>query len=174
MTAAEFSDLNFYRNVFREMLRIGNPTRIGNDSPSYARILISELLQFSKDEVWIYCDSLKNDVWGSPVVTQELDNAIARGVKFNVIAQKGVDNNSIAADRFKRANVAIHKSTKELDQNFMVVDSKAYRLETNTNDRKGYASAYSPENASKLIQAFNNLDENASKDSEKSKGEAPK
>lgn len=164
MNSSEFSDLNFYRRVFREMLRIGNPSRIGNDSPAFARILISELLRFSKEEVWIYCDGLKDDVWGNPVVVQELDDAIARGVKFNVIVQKELAKDSVAAVRFGRANVTLYKSTRVLDQNFMVVDGKAYRFETNTNDRKGYASAYSPENALKLIQVFNSLrDDNVGK-----------
>lgn len=157
MATNEYSALTCYRNVFREMLRIRNPTRVENDSPDYARILISELLRSAQSEVWIYCDGLKPDVWDDSDVMRELDAAINRRVRFHVIVQDTPSADGTAAQRLRAANVPLQGTRQKIGQNFMVVDSRAYRFETDTAQRRGYASAYSPNNAAQLVQAFNDL-----------------
>ena len=165
--AEESGDMLMYRAVFRRMLETNSTRIIQNDSTSHAIILIEELLNTAKQTVYIYCSKLDEKVWSNPRVLNALVRALDRCVKFNVMTQEEVSNSNLAqkalSERGCPASVAKSSFAKE---NFIVVDERAFRLEVDTGDRKGFACANSPVNATTLIEIFKKMKEDEPREKE--------
>ena len=152
-----YNEMDVYRDIWRVRLATGNPSPLYNDSVNHARTLITELLRFAKREVWIYCSNLGEDVWGQDDVYESLGQAIANGVRINVLVQNqpGKDNKALA--RLDAANIIVRITSSEFKPNFIVVDGKAFRFEEDPSIRKGVACANDQQMADALISKFNAL-----------------
>lgn len=172
--------LAIYREMFRFMLSNGIARLMHNDSPDHACVLIEELLHSAKDSVLIFCRNLGADVWGTPGVIAALGEALGtNGVNVRVLLQDdpcgGKDNRALALLRAHGVEVRkTHNSV--VTANFMVVDGKAYRLEKDVANRRGYACANDAEGAKNLAAAFENLanDSELVADQNASQAEQPK
>ncbi len=161
MTNETTESLGIYREMFRFMLSAGLDRFIHNDSKDHACVLIEELFRFAKESVFVFCHNLGRDVWDNPAILSALGEVLDRKkVKVQVLLQDtpegGVDNRAFALLHAHSIDVRKTHNT-EVKANFIVVDHKAYRFEKNDQGRKGYACSNNPDNAGKLIDAFNIL-----------------
>lgn len=153
--------LAIYRDMFRFMLSEGITRLIHNDSTDHACVLIEELLHFAKGSIQIFCRNLGADVWGDPAVLSALGEALGRkNMNVRVVLQEPPEN--VEANRalaLLRAHGVDVRQTHNTDvtANFIVVDGKAYRLEKDVENRRGYACANDAEGAGKLSSAFDDL-----------------
>ena len=157
MANTNFTIPGLYRDMFRFMLKSGSTKRMCNDSKDHARILIEELLRSAKSDVLIFCRHLGNDVWDDANVLFALREALARGVKFSVLLQVdpdgGNDNRALAI--LKSHSIVVKKTNDDsVQNNFVVVDGKSYRLEEDVNARSGCACANDPTEAERLKTEF--------------------
>ena len=160
MANTNFTLPGLYRDLFRFMLKSGSTKRMCNDSKDHARILIDELLRSAKSDVLIFCRHLGHDVWDDANVLFALRDALARGVKFSVLLQIDPENGNCnrAFAILKSHNVDVKKTNDEtVQKNFIVVDGKAYRLETNVEERRGCACANDSSEAEKLMAEFDTM-----------------
>lgn len=155
----ETFDLRMYRAVFQRMLQVRSPRIIQNDSTSHALVLIEELLNAATGTVYVYCMKLDEKVWGNVRVLAALTSALNRGVKFNVLTREKVSNENPAYKVLteKQASVSVAESSPAAE-NFIVVDERAFRLELDTGDRKGFACANSSLNAMALIDIYRKME----------------
>lgn len=151
--------MDVYRGLWRVRLATGNPSPLYNDSVNHARTLITELLRFAKREVWIYCSNLGKDVWEQTDVYEALGQAIANGVKINVLVQKQPDEGNKALARLDAANIIVRITSSDFKPNFIVADGKAFRFEEDPSVRKGVACANDQQMADALISKFHALRE---------------
>ena len=161
MADEKTQSLGIYREMFRLMLSEGIVKLIHNDSTDHACVLIEELLHFAKENVLIFCRNLGSDVWATPAILSALDEALSRnGMRMRVLLQEppagGGANRALALLRRHGVDVRQTHNT-DVTANFIVIDSKAYRLEKDVANRRGYACANDPQNAAKLVEAFDAL-----------------
>ena len=161
MENATAVSLDIYREIFRYMLSKGVSRLRHNDSKDHACVLIEELLHYAESEILIFCRNLGPDVWGTPTVISALGDALGRKVKVKVLLQEdpegGDGNRALALLRANGVEVRRTHNT-EVKANFIVIDNKAYRLEKDVENRRGYACANDAENASGLASAFADLE----------------
>ena len=154
----ESFDMLMYRTVFQRMLATGSPRIIQNDSTSHALILIEELLKSASRTVYVYCMKLDEKVWGSPGVLSALNEALSKGVQFYVMTREDVAEGNLAYKALQSRGCSVLKAkSPSAEENFVVVDERAFRLEVDTGDRKGFACANSPVNATTLIEIFKKM-----------------
>ena len=153
--------LNLYRQIFLQMLSAGDKRLIQNDSKSYACVLIAELLKSATREALIFCNCLSLDMWCNADVLDGLKHAISSGVKIDVLLRSEPEsrerNSAYNLLREKSNGIVSITSNKIVEENFVVIDSIAYRLEYDTQCHKGFACANDCENALILVHAFDNL-----------------
>ena len=153
------SAMEFYRGFIRGMLEKGKPSVVFNDSPEYARVLISELLRHAERKVLIYCRRFGEDVWGDEEVLSALLGAIGRGVCIEAVLQERPEKNnralSILTTYGKRVFIV---DTVSVEENFLIIDDAAYRVETDINARKGYASKH---DVKVLCEVFESIRKNS-------------
>lgn len=158
---ADYTAMDAYRDIFRWRLRTGNANLMFNDSPTHATVLIAELLQCAQNDVWIFCRELGEDVWCTESVLAALDVAILNKVSFHVLVQKAPSETNRALVKLTNAKIEVKMSRCNSKANFVVADGRAYRFEEDSSVRKGFACANDATNATKLVEAFNNLSKNA-------------
>ena len=159
----EAPELQMYRNTFRLMLAMNSNRVLQNDSISHAVVLIEELIRHAQKEVYVYCTRLADGVWGTSAILSGVREAVGRGVVFHVLTRLEPDEHSLAKREFENLGICIDRgNNEEVKENFIVVDGKAFRFESDPDGRKGVACANSPINAQLLINMFHRLNSNPS------------
>ena len=157
----DYNNMDVYRDLWRVRLATGSAGLLHNSSVEHACALIAGLLNFACKEVWIYCLHLGADVWEKDDVMDALKQAIAKGVRINVVVQHRHSDGNRALACLYAANVVVRQTGVAFKPNFVVVDGKAFRFEEDPEKRQGVACANDPQTATALIEAFNSLRENS-------------
>lgn len=150
--------LALYRLMFKRIIAESLPTRVNNNSPDHAAVLIDELIRSAKDSVVIYCRAMTADVWGRPNVVSAILRAMNARVRFRIVTQqKPEDTESFRLlDQYERAEFRLY-AQEGLNMNFVLVDGKRFRVEPDSNERHGYAYANNPEEAACREQEFEDI-----------------
>ena len=151
-------ELEIYRLLFRYFLAHDVPKRVSNNSPSHAIVLISELIRSAKQTVDVFCRCLSDAVWGQDCIVREIVKAgQERHVRFRVVTQEKIDKKK-AFEALSLVDSEIKELTDpRIKSNFMIVDGKSFRFESDCLNRKGFAYAKNDEMAQDLCEAFSEI-----------------
>ena len=150
--------LDIYRLLVRSVIKTNGIQRISNDSTSHAVVLTEELIRSANASVDIYCHRLSSDVWGTVAVKSAVESARQKiGMNFRVVVQeKSPADIDASAFCFMKDSIRSY-STECLRANFMIVDKKAFRVEPDYSERKGFAYVNNCDMSGLLVNAFDSI-----------------
>ena len=159
-----FDDLAEYRaRVIAARLSRSGDT-IYNSSHRHAAVLIEQLFLDAENDVRIICRQLCGRSFGSPLAIAAAERFLERGgTSLNVIVdapEVDADGRNAFLDRFEgRAGVSISKGGVMVPFDFMVVDQRAFRFESDAKTSVARANFNNPGFAKQLVDAFDVLTE---------------
>lgn len=168
-----------YKEYVRLLSRNNDSKEFFNSDGKHAIIVFGELFNIAKDYVYIFAGCLTSPVANSPEYIQSLSGFIERGGIVRILLNKFDSKNIIYSDVIRRLlyykiigkNVDIRTTLlkphysedpdkKEL--HFTVVDDKAYRIETNVDERSATCNFNNATTAKDLRKIFDMIYVNSS------------
>lgn len=154
----------FKKNV-QKMIREHSSEECSNKSTAHAIDVISSYLEAvgKKEDVYIFANQLKGDVYGHPDIIKATRSALKRGVVFHIAIQKHQVDAGGLLFYYTVINKEYPNNTCEVDkgrnfsENFMVAGNGMYRIEYEKNERKARFSANRPDIVKRLTAVFNSL-----------------
>ena len=154
---------NFYRESLERLFEQNSTAEITNSSAAHAAIVYEEFFRHSQDYVHIFCECLKKDVFDNDKVLTEAKNAIDRGVEVKCLVQ-GSPEASEFKKLFDSGNPKKNPKTvikTEIEGNkpfnFIVMDNKAIRFESEKDKISARVYVNNPEIAKILEKCFKKL-----------------
>lgn len=143
MTTIANMKLIDYETIVQNMSKENSSELVDNDTVEHAKILVSELVNSSKESIKLYTNSFCENFYLNEKVLKSFEEAANRNVKFYIIAETNVENNT-AINKYKELfnsdSLVIKDSVsepltmenlgKEITlNNFMIIDDKGIRYE---------------------------------------------
>jgi len=159
---------NSYEDHVKTMFDLDSDAIFSNGMTDHARIIIVEFLLRAKDSVVIFCHDLLAEVYDHKHMTAALMTALKNGVDVCIITQR-TPNAQVFMSAAEKYNAdpslsgmlklfqSKEEGIEQIEQNFAVMDRKAYRFEPNKVEHKAEASANQPEVANQLIKNFEQI-----------------
>lgn len=163
------SEIDTYRECVEHLMSSGSCKPVSNGLPQHAAVLFETFFKHARESVKIFCHHLDSEVFESPRVIEAAADALKRGVAVDIIVQEAPQS----PEFLKRLSILDAKESirmellsegskysqmiADLPQNFAVMDSRAYRLERDSNVMKATASMNAPQLARRLRTLFNLL-----------------
>lgn len=157
-----------YEDHVRTLFDLNSDVIFSNGMQDHARVILVEFFKRAEESVVIFCKDLLADVYNHKHITAALRDALRRGVEVKIAVQEDpqadifinaarqYNENPALAGRVEVKKVTGDK-LKQVEQNFAVMDSKAYRFESNKNEHKAEASANRPKIAKVLLTNFEKI-----------------
>lgn len=142
-----------YQRTVAGLFDAGSDAIIDNGGEGHAKVWYRELFRNAANEVLIFCKKLGKEAFGDSDIAREIENAQERGVKISILTQEPyekIDEKKLA----QSLGAKFSSAWKHEDFNFCVVDKRAFRFETDTENFKAYASACQPTIAGRLKNLF--------------------
>lgn len=147
-------EMEIYRSLVRHLVQEGSSRLIENDSVCHARVIIAELIFSAKVSIDIFCNRLAPEVWADPTIVEAVKKAILSGVSIRLITSHApVDSSLLRLLEQSKVTRVIFPEGESLP-NFIVVDSKAYRVEVDEERKQGVACANGGDEARRLAEVF--------------------
>ena len=169
-----------YYRVVEECALTGRNFPISNGMPEHAVYLMTLMLRHAKKNIRLLTEELPNEVGGadsektSMYADSSLINAAEKFLKnaeakLDILLQTGIDLKSrtlikVLKEKKERQEILgtinIHLAKGKaisLENHFMVMDSTAYRVETDHGHTKAVANFGDHETAKKLVDFFDNV-----------------
>ena len=161
----ELVELSMYRNAIRLLLESRSPRIIQNDTVSFAKIIVEEFIRSANEAVYIYSTRLDEAAWGAPGVLAAIGVEKEKGVEFHVLTREPLADDTLHSQKLREIfpRMSSVERANQVDDDFLVVDGVAFRLEPGGVYKQGVACAYSPVNAQALISVFLKLQGDSSK-----------
>ncbi len=167
---------NAYRYMIKLLIEIGSQTRIDNDGPDHARIILEEMFRAAKRTAYVFCGCVSAAVWGGEDMAKIVTEAIDRGVDVKFIVQRPDDLELRAQavyDVVGNAGRILHSEAfANLKPHFSVFDEKMYRIEKSDANKTARACANDTDTSKRLHDYALRMIEFAGQ--EKSRAEDPK
>lgn len=141
--------MSLYRRDVREIIEKDMTEAFLNDSTEHAKVLIEEFIRSAKESVYIACNNFSKDVYDDEDICNAIDWALLRGVKFHVGTLCGCDD-SECCKLFEERKIDVKKLTGNKEINFIVIDGKRLRYETDVKTRSALCYGNNPEQSAKL------------------------
>ena len=148
------STLELYRKKVRLMIENNSPDIIGNQSKEHAIIILQEFISHAKENVYIACTRLSKSIYGNPTLFGIIEDAIHRGVVFNVSIKGDVAECQHCVNLFSDNGIKIKKSNPSM-LDFCVIDGKRFRMEKDQSTKEARVCAYNPSLARQMVALFN-------------------
>jgi hypothetical protein len=155
-----------YEELVRGLFDSGSDEIVSNGKPEHAIVIFKLFLERAKSRVLIFCRDLNDAVFGDDRLLALAKDAVSRGVSIQVIAQ----NKDVRPSRFldwvveqsKASNQVLYGNCSEgqfgsFPANFAVMDSRAFRFESDRNKIAALASMNKPETANHLAGIFEGI-----------------
>lgn len=163
ITPAEI--LGDYEAHVEKMFDRDMPTIISNKDTAHAAVLVSTLFRRAKKTVDVFCRNLQSKFYDSPAILREVVSAADRGVKIRIVSQSKPEADCLLKElrdvqRCKNVEVRICAKSHWLagaPVNFIVMDDKAFRLETDRENHVAWACANDPTTAGLIRTQFERL-----------------
>ena len=155
-----------YRELVKKLFAEKLNDTIANGTPQHAAVLYEAMFSNAQKNIRIFCNDLSVDVFGKDEVVTAAQDALNRGVKFEIAylnLPKLSDFIKLITKENYNEKVEIYKATREIKDldgksiNFAVMDSCGFRFENNKEECKAFASANRPDIAEPLIKLFDNM-----------------
>ena len=159
-----------YEQIVRQMEALDSDELISNGQPGHAAVLYQVFFERAKQQMQIFCKNLAEAVFDSPTLAKALNEAVNRGVSVWVITQETPSaTNAFYKELQKLAKekpdrvvwkdlASITKPEirryRDQQQNFCVVDAKAYRFDADTSKCQAVASMNQPKIGEMLSMYF--------------------
>jgi hypothetical protein len=151
-----------YRKFVERLAASESAEMFSNGQAAHAAVIFEMFFKNAQQGVNILCRNLKADVFGLDVVINAVKNALWRKVPVRILVQEAPEaSNFLAlAKQWKGAGKEIEIRSAEgtilaeADQNFAVMDRKAFRFEPNRDAQIAYASMNQSRNATVLDNVF--------------------
>ena len=137
-----------------------------NKGANHARIVVSAILNSSKNIVYMYSGSLSSDVTDDEDFLKTLDDFLDKEITFKLLLDD-IPKESEQSEALKKvldastnAHVIVKKISKEAKkflkdtEHFIVADQKAYRYETDAKEYKALCNFNDEELSKQLIELF--------------------
>ena len=150
------NQLQAYRNVFRTMIRENDTNIIDNISSDHAVVIIQELIRSAEKHVSIICQKLSSYVYGNDETLRVIEDAISRGVRFDVIIKERCPESEKCASLI--GDVKTLGALSKIDiPDFCVVDSSRFRFETDSKKRTAKVCAFNRDLGLKMQETFDSI-----------------
>ena len=155
-------ELEVYKKAIANLFDSGSDLPVSNSKPDHAVALYELFFDRAREEVIIFCNKLKKEVFNNEAVTKSLECALDRGIKIRVLLQ--CDSAQVECTRL--SNFQTHDnflpkyaSTEDANSrlNFCVVDKKAFRYESDKNTFEAVAVMNNPKVSEKLYKSFEEM-----------------
>jgi len=159
-------ELDNYRQTVERLAELDSSEVFSNGRPEHAAIIFSTFLKHAKDRVVIFCQNLSREVFDDPCVLSNLESALDRKVKVEILTQESpAATNFLAKEKsWKEQGLPISLKTAakgspvaEVNANFAVADGKAYRFEPKRVKVEAFACMNNPEAAADLVNLFGKM-----------------
>ena len=152
------NQLQAYRNVFRTMIRENDTNIIDNISSDHAVVIIQELIRSAEKRVSIICQKLSSYVYGNDETLRVIEDAIKRGVRFDVIIKERCPESEKCASLIGNVKTLRDRDLSKIDiPDFCVVDSRRFRFETDSKKRTAKVCANNEMLGRKMQEAFDSI-----------------
>lgn len=152
------NDLNAYRDAVLRMIEIDGDQPISNGMPEHAAILYECFFAKAQKEVKIFCENLKNSVFGKSEVVENARLAMRRGVEFKILTRKQPEDGPFfVLAHSVVGTLRLLGERVPANSNFAVVDGKRYRFEPDPTVYRAVACMNAPEISKKLSEFFDLL-----------------
>ncbi len=157
----DLNDLPGYKKALENLYLTETNFYFPNDSEDHAAAVFEVFLRLAKNRVKILCRNLKASVYSKPELVAALQQALARGVKIDIISEEKPEKSAFL--EFLKASIPLNSTTvktfneKKLKVNFAVMDDIAFRWEDNNDHVKAVGNMYCKEFALKLSAYFNDI-----------------
>lgn len=171
-------ELSEYKE-FIHMLSETSDSRIFlNKGPEHAKIVLEQIFRQSKDILRIFAGNLCKIVGNDPSYIDALSDFVKNGGKVRILLNKYDEKLASESNLYMRlaylkseGNDIVVKSTTakpyrasdpdQKETHFTIGDTKAYRIETDTDKREAECSMNRPEVAEKMSEFFDALFESS-------------
>lgn len=130
---ASQKDLDAFRYMVREAIRLDSQTIIENTNSEHAKVILEELFAAAKTSIFVFCGCLSAAAWGSQTMAENIQAAFARGVKITFVVGNPdkIPSDSPTANVLHTHSGTILSSPSfaNMRGHFAVFDSKRYRFE---------------------------------------------
>lgn len=155
-----------YRALVEQMFDENSPALVSNSCTEHAIILIETLLSRATKDVRILCRDLDPVAYDEPSVIQSIVDAAAKGVAIRILVQNEPmakrllqviqsDFGSKKAPEIRVCNDVAKVCSDGV--NFVVADSKSFRIEEDLDRKVATASANHPTLAGRLVRLFDRI-----------------
>ena len=167
--------MKMYEEIVKKYFKESSPNPIYNSSKSHANVLIEQLIDSAKNDIYIYSGGNDYDFFNSYGVKVAISNLAKKGTPPNIlILIDNADNLSKFSTLFPNAVIKVIKEPVNIDlsgvipdnnyaeiRHFILADNKAFRVELehepNSEIVKAYGSANDEKAGNVLKEAFNYL-----------------
>lgn len=157
--------MNSYKALVNKYFDEKSDLVISNRDASHAAVLVSTLFNRAEKNVLLLCEELNGDFYDSPLIMSSILEAIDRNVEVKILVQRPPKANKLldalkAREGDNRVEIRVcapGSEGAELPVNFAVMDSQAYRVETDIHAAKAFACANDLETAKVMVDRFNYL-----------------
>lgn len=123
-----------YKTSVDTMFRLGSDASIPNTDAKHAIILLGSIFNYAKDQVNVFCDNAKKEIFDDEFLANAIRNAVTRGVTVRFILQRQRLDSSTVADileKYPRDLISIKHYSGEINnlRHFTESDEKAFRVE---------------------------------------------
>jgi hypothetical protein len=159
-------ELQSYRQTIERLAELDSSEFFGNSKAAHAAVIFATFFKRSKEEVAIFCKDLSRKVYDNKIVIDELEKALARKIKVDIITQsepnKGMIFQKIAEWKMKGLpitlrTVSVNSPIAEFPENFAVMDQKAFRFESDRKTPTAFACMNNPAMCEPLLRLFGKI-----------------
>ena len=148
--------MKMYEDIVKEYFKESSSNPIYNSSKSHANILIEQLINSAKNDIYIYSGGADYDFFNSDGVKVAIDNLAKKVTPPNIhILLDNSDNLSNFKELFPEADIKSIKEPVSIDltgaipdnnyteiRHFILADNKAYRVELEHEPNSVIVKAY--------------------------------
>ncbi len=159
----EYAYNESYKTLVWESFTKNKSSRFSNGAPIHASIILEAMLTFAKNKVRIFCEDLDAFVYDRPELVMALKQALARNVIIEILTQKYPKSkefkNVIESDKNGLAwiHVADSDFVRNRNENFAIMDMRAFRFEPDKRKKEALACANEPISVGVLDSNFSKL-----------------
>lgn len=165
------NELRSYERYLRHLAETDSTDIISNGGKRHAALLYSALLDCTKNEVRIFCQSGASEVWHDPVFEKAMTRFFERDSQSSLkvltagepaLDSKWTNRKNVTAFHIRESDKEkIYDHFRNNRCNFAVFDSKRYRYEYDCNGFKAYGSFNDSKIAAEMIEIFDDAFANA-------------
>ncbi|MES3000648.1 MAG: hypothetical protein V4787_08145 [Pseudomonadota bacterium] len=152
-------NIDQYRTAVEALAAGKSDRRFSNKGSQHAAVVVQQMFHTAADRVRIFSGALSPDIYLQEPVKQEIETFLSRaGTSLQVITQKPINEATAAFlshfDRVKICSLNGEKTAAPIEHHFLVADSRAYRLETDEENREAVVNFNEPRVAASLNAMF--------------------